>query len=80
MHALCLVLTFDPLEDRRIGDSNLIQIWQLRDSLNQSQFFAKHSNQSVASFCIDNRFRQSVIFLSVKVVKFEIKRLSVHIF
>ena len=24
-----------------------IQIWQWRDSLNQSQFFAKHSNQSV---------------------------------
>jgi len=25
----------------------LIQVWQLLDSLNQSQFFAKHSNQSV---------------------------------
>ena len=58
--AFWLVLTYDLLEDRRIDDviikvarlslpgqatldSNLI----LRDSLNQSQFSAKHGNQSV---------------------------------
>ena len=58
--AFWLVLTYDVLEDRRIDDviikivrlslpgqatldSNLI----LRNSLNQSQFFAKHGNQSV---------------------------------
>ena len=41
MHAFWLVLTYDPLEDRRIDSSVTV------DSLNQSRFFAKHSNQSV---------------------------------
>ena len=33
-----------------------------------------------ASFCIANRLRQSAIFVSVKVAKFEIKRFLFHIF
>jgi len=59
MHTFWLVPTYDLLEDRRIDDviikfdclfrvkQRLIQVWQLGDSLDQSQFFAKHSNQSV---------------------------------
>ena len=48
--ALWLVLAYDLLEDRRIDDDSarfkFFQIfWVL--NLNQSQFFAKHSNQSV---------------------------------
>ena len=54
-----------------------IQIWQLRDSLNQSQFFSKHSNQS---FWRDNRLRLSAIFVSIKVAKCEIKRHFFRIF
>ena len=59
MHTFWLVPTYDLLEDRCIDDviikfdclfrdkRRLIQVWQLGDSLNQSQFFAKHRNQSV---------------------------------
>ena len=48
--AFWLVLTYDLLEDRRIDDGNarfnfFKVFWIL--NLNQSQFFAKHSNQSV---------------------------------
>ena len=76
------------LEDRRIDDviikiarlslpgqamldSNLI----LRDSLNQSNSLLSIATNQFASFCIDNRSCQSAIFMSVKVAKFEIKRL-----
>ena len=48
MHAFWLVLTYDLLDDRRIDDDSVrFKFLQLRDSLNQSYFFAKHSNQSV---------------------------------
>ena len=52
MHTFWLVPTYDLLEDRCIDDviikfdclfhdkRRLIQVWQLGDSLNQSQFFA----------------------------------------
>ena len=46
MYAFWLVLTYDLLEDTRRWQPS-IQVWQLSDSLNQSQFFAKRSNQSV---------------------------------
>jgi len=44
--AFWLVLAYDLLEDRRIDDSSLFLIFLILN-LNQSQFFAKHSNQSV---------------------------------
>ena len=31
-------------------------------SLDQSQFFATHSNNEIASFCINNRLRQTAFF------------------
>ena len=43
-------------------------LWTNRNSL-----LSIATNQ-FASFCIDNRSRQSAIFVSVKVAKFEIKR------
>ena len=44
-----------------------IQVWQLRDSLNESQFFAKHGNQSVC-FILYRQQNTSKCYL---VAKFE---------
>ena len=66
MHAFELVLTYDLLEDRCTDDNGA------HDS-------AIATNQ-FASFCIDSRLCQSTIFVSVKLAKFEIKRLFFRIF
>ena len=74
MRAFWLVVTYDLLEERRIMttalnnfkfDSCMIR-WT-----NQNSLLSIATNQ-FASFCIDYRLRQSAIFVSVKVVKFEI--------
>ena len=57
---------YDLLEDRCIDDN----------STDDSAIATNH----FASFCIDNRLRQSVIFVYVKLAKFEIKRLFFRIF
>ena len=80
MHAFWLVFTYDLLEDRRMDDDSArfkcdscVILWTNHNSL-----LSIATNQ-IASFCIDNRLRQSTIFVSVKVAKFEIERLfSVH--
>ena len=76
MHAFWLVLTYDLLEDRRIDDDrarfkfdSCVILWT-----NPNSLLSIATNQ-LASFCIDNRLRQGAIFVSVKVAKFEIKRL-----
>ena len=81
MHTFWLVLTYDLLEDRRMDedsarfkfDSCMI-IWT-----NHNPLLSLATNQ-FASFCIDNRLRQSAIFVSVKEAKFEIKMLFLRIF
>ena len=81
MHAFWLVLTYDLLEDRRKDDDSAkfkfdscAILWTNHNSL-----LCIATNQ-FASFCIDNRLRQSAIFVSLKVAKFEIKRLFFRIF
>ena len=75
MHAFWLVLTYDLLEDRSIDDDSArfkfdshVILWTNHNSL------LRIATNQFASFCIDNRLRQSAIFLSVKAAKFEIKR------
>ena len=80
MYAFWLVLTYDLLKDRRIDDDSArfkfdsgVILWTNPNSLLSitiSQF---------ASCCIDNRLRQSAIFVSVKVAKFEIIRFFPYI-
>ena len=76
MNAFWLVLTYDLLEDRRIDDDSArfkfdfcVILWTNHNSL-----LSMATNQ-FASFCIGNTLRQSATFASVKVAKFEIKRL-----
>ena len=76
MHTFWLVLTYDLLEDRHIGDNSArfkfdrcVILWTNHNSL-----LSRATNQ-FSSFCIDNRLHQSAIFVCVKVVKYEIKRL-----
>ena len=73
--AFWLVLAYDLLEDRRMDNDNArfkldrcVILWTNHNSL-----LSIATNQ-FASFCIDNRSRQSAICASVKVVKFEIKK------
>ena len=76
-----LVLTYDLLEARCIDDDSAqfkfdscVILWT-----NQNSLLSIETNQ-FASFCIKNRLRQSAIFVSLKVAKFEIKRLfSVYV-
>jgi len=62
--AFWLVLAYDLLEDRRIDDDsawfNFFEIFWILN-LNQSQFFAKHSNQSVRFILYRHRIT-SVLF------------------
>jgi len=81
MHAFWLVLTYDLLEDRRKDDDSAkfkfdscAIFWTNHNSL-----LSIATNQ-FASFCIDNRLRQSAIFVSLKVAKFEIKRLFFSVY
>ena len=81
MHASWLVLTYDLLEDRRIDDDSAgfkfdscRVLWTNHNSL-----LCRATNQ-FASFCIDNSLRQSAIFVSVKVAKFDINRLFFRIY
>ena len=74
MHAFWLVLTYHLLEDRRIDDNNArfnldscTILWT-----NHKSLLSIATNQ-FTSFCMYNRLRQSAIFISVKVSKFEIK-------
>ena len=76
MNAFWLVLTNGLLEDRRTDDDSArfkfdccVILWTNHNSL-----LSMATNQ-FASFCIHNTLRQSVTFASVKVPKFEIKRL-----
>ena len=76
MHAFWLVLTYDLLEDWRMDDDSaqfqfdsFVILWTNHNSL-----LSIATNQ-IASLCIDHRLGQSAIFASVKVAKFEIKRL-----
>ena len=62
MHAFWLVLTYDLLEDKRIDDDSArfkfdscVILWTNHNSL-----LSVATNQ-FASFCIDNRLRQSTI-------------------
>ena len=84
MHAFWLFLNnYDLLEDRRIDDDSA---WFKIDSCmilwtNHNYYFAKQlATNQFASLCIDNKLCQSAIFLSVKVTKFEIKKLFFRIF
>ena len=81
MHAFWLVLTYDLLEDRRKDDDSArfkfdscVILWTNHNSL------PRLATYQFASLCIDNRLRQSAIFVSVKVPKFEIKGLFSRIF
>ena len=87
--AFWLVLTYDLLEDRRIDDVIIktsalcflkIQIWYCVILWTNNNSLLSTATNQFASFCIDNRSRQSAIFVSVKVAKFEIKRLFFRIF
>ena len=79
--AFWLVLYYDLLEDRYIDvdspwfkfDSCLI-LWT-----NHNSSLSIATNQFV-SFYVDNRLRESAIFLSVKAAKFEIKCFFPHIY
>ena len=73
-----MALTHGLLEDRRTDEDSAgfkfdscVIFWTNHNSL-----LSIATNQ-FASFCKDNSLRQSAIFVSVKVAKFEIKRLSV---
>ena len=75
MHTFWLVLTYDLLEDRRIGDNSTrfkfdscVILWTNHNSL-----LSRATNQ-FSSFCIDNRLHQSAIFVCVKVAKYDIKK------
>jgi len=76
MHTFWLVLMIYLRPDWRIDDDSArfkfdscVILWT-----NQNSLLSIETNQ-FASFCIKNRLRQSAIFVSVKVAKFEIKRL-----
>ena len=76
LRAIWLVLICDLLNDRRTDDDSTrfkfdsyMILWTNHNSL-----LSIATNQ-FASFWIDNRLRQSAVFVSVKVAKFEIKRL-----
>ena len=80
MHTFWLVLTYDLLKDRRIDDDNArfnfdscVILWTNHNSL-----LSIATNQ-FASFCIDNRLRQSAIFVSVTVAKFGIKGFFLYV-
>ena len=67
--AFWLVLSYDLLEDSaRFKLDRCVILWTNHNSL-----LSIATNQ-FASFCVDNRSRQSAICASVKVVKFEIKK------
>jgi len=82
MYAFWLVLTYDLLEDRRIDDDSAqfkfdscVILWTNHNSL-----LSIATNQ-FASFCIDDRLRQSDIFVSVKVAKiWNKKAFSVYVY
>ena len=76
--AFWLVLAYVLLEDRRTDDDSarFKFFWNL--NLHQSQFFAKHSNQSVRFIFYGHHV--SAIFVSVKVAKFEIKGQFFYVF
>ena len=81
MHAVWLGLTYDLLEDKRKDDDGArfkfvcdVILWT------NHNYLPRLATYQFASFCIDNRLRQSAIFVSVKVAKFEMKRLLFHIF
>ena len=66
MHPFWLVLTYDLSEDRRIDDDSArfkfgscVILWTNHNSL------LNIATNQFASFCIDNTFRQSAIFVSV---------------
>ena len=76
MHAFWLVLTYDLLEDRRIDDDrarskfdSCVILWTNHNSL------LRIATNQFTSFFIYNRLRQGTIFVSVKLAKFEMKRL-----
>ena len=75
IHAFWLVFTYDLLEDRCIDDDSARFMFDSHVILwtNHNSLLSIATNQ-FASFCIDNRLRQSAIFMSVKVAKFEIRR------
>ena len=81
MHAFWLVLNYYLLDARL---THRWRQWLKIDSwvilwTNQNSLLSIETNQ-FASFCTKNRLRQSAIYVSVKVAKFEIKRLfSVHV-
>ena len=81
MHAFWLVLPHDLLEDRRIDDDSTRFKFDSCGILwtNHKSLLSIATNQ-FASFCIDNRLRQSAILVSVKVAKFEIKGFFPYIF
>ena len=75
MHPFWLVLTHDLLEDRCIDDYGARFKFDscMILSTNHKSLLSIATNQC-SSFCIDNRLRQSSIFVSFKEAKFEIKR------
>ena len=73
-----MVLTYDLSEDRRIDDDSARFKFDIC-TCNHNSLLSIATKQ-YASFCIDNSLRQSAIFVSVKVAKFEIDWLFVRIF